>query len=51
MQVLILTKNDIQLIVKIGTIPLAYAQTYGWNVEESIVDENTILNEYSEIRN
>jgi hypothetical protein len=49
MEALILTKGDIQLIVTIGTIPLAFAETYGWNVEERIVDENTIFNQYSEI--
>jgi hypothetical protein len=51
MKVLILTKGDIQLIVKIGTIPLAFALEYGWEVSESEVADDTILNSYSEIRN
>lgn len=50
MEVLILTKGDKELIVKKGTIPLAFAEEFGWEVIESIVDENTILNAYSEIR-
>ena len=50
MKVLILTKEDTQLIVGVGTIPLAFAEEYGWEVNESEVDDNTLLNSYSEIR-
>jgi hypothetical protein len=49
MKVLILTKEDRQLIVSIGTIPIAFADKYGWEVNESEVDDTTILNEYIEI--
>lgn len=49
MKVLILTKEDRQLIVSMGTIPLAFAEDYGWEVNESEVDDTTILNEYTEI--
>jgi hypothetical protein len=50
MKVLILTKEDTQLIVRIGTIPLAFAEEYGWEVSESEVDDDTVLNNYSEIK-
>jgi len=51
MEALILKKGDIELIVRIGTIPLAFAEEYGWEITHTTVDENTIFNEYSEIRN
>jgi len=51
MKALLLTKGDEQLIVQIGTIPLAFAEEYGWKTYEIDVDDTTILNEYSEIRN
>lgn len=50
MEVLILTKGDLQLIVKQGTIPLARAEQYGWEVKQSTVNDDTPLNEYSEIK-
>jgi hypothetical protein len=51
MKALLLTKGDEQLIVSIGTIPLTFANDYGWKAYEIEVDDTTILNEYSEIRN
>jgi len=51
MKALLLTKGTEQLIVKIGTIPLAFADDYGWTVYEIDVADTTVLNEYSEIRN
>jgi len=51
MEVLKLTKGDIELIFKVATIPYGLGVQYGWTVEQINVEENTILNEYSEIRN
>jgi flagellar biosynthesis component FlhA len=49
MKVLILTKEDRQLIFRIATIPLAFAEEYGWEVNETEVTDDTELNNYSEI--